>query len=183
MRRRTETLLVTGGCRSGKSRYAQRWAEARGVDRLFLATSHAIDNEMAERIRRHRSRRGRGWDTVESPEQVVEILRDRMAKSDVVLVDCITIWVSNLMLAGLTDSAILQRVDELVDTLPRLRCSVGMVTNEVGWGVVPDHPLGRRFRDLAGTVNQRLAAAVDRVVLLVAGISLTVKDLGRPTEE
>jgi adenosylcobinamide kinase/adenosylcobinamide-phosphate guanylyltransferase len=170
-----QVLLVTGGCRSGKSRYAQEWAEGRASKRLFLATASVTDEEMAERIRRHQEMRGEGWITVEEPIGVARAIREHGASDQVILMDCVTIWLSNLLLEGLSDREILEQVGGLVMTLAQAICSVAMVTNEVGWGIVPDHPLGRRFRDLAGMVNQKLADAADRVVLMAAGLPLTLK--------
>jgi adenosylcobinamide kinase/adenosylcobinamide-phosphate guanylyltransferase len=170
-----EVLLVTGGCRSGKSRYAQEWAEGRASKRLFLATARVTDEEMAERIRRHQEVRGEGWITVEEPIGVAAAIREHGAAVQVILMDCVTIWLSNLLLEGLPDREILEQVGELQMTLARTICSVAMVTNEVGWGIVPDHPLGRRFRDLAGMVNQKLGHEADRVVLMAAGLPLILK--------
>jgi adenosylcobinamide kinase/adenosylcobinamide-phosphate guanylyltransferase len=170
-----EVLLVTGGCRSGKSRYAQKWAEERASERLFLATARVTDEEMAERIRKHQEMRGKGWITVEEPTGVARAIRKHGASVQVILIDCVTIWLSNLLLEGLSDPEILERVEALKAVLNRSSASVAMVTNEVGWGIVPDHPLGRRFRDLAGTVNQRLAAVADKVVLMAAGLPITLK--------
>lgn len=170
-----ETILVTGGCRSGKSRFAQKWAEERGSNRLFLATARVTDEEMAERIRRHQKARGRGWETIEEPLLVDSVLREHGSRTDVILVDCITIWLSNLLMEGLSDERILERAHSLSQTLRQFSCSMAFVTNEVGWGVVPDNPLGRRFRDLAGSANQFLAESVDRVVLMVAGLPTFLK--------
>lgn len=170
-----EIVLVTGGCRSGKSRFALRWAEARASKRLFLATALAIDEEMAERIRRHREARGQGWVTVEEPLDLTQALQAHGEQVEVILIDCITIWASNLLLEGLSDEEILIRTRELIEALDHVTCPAALVTNEVGWGIVPDHPLGRRFRDIAGSMNQVLAEAADRVVLMVAGMPLHVK--------
>jgi adenosylcobinamide kinase/adenosylcobinamide-phosphate guanylyltransferase len=174
-----EVLLVTGGCRSGKSRYAQEWAENRASKRLFLATARVTDEEMAARIRRHQEVRGEGWITVEEPIGVAHAIREYGGSVQVILMDCVTIWLSNLLLEGLSDHKILERVGELQMSLAQTSASVAMVTNEVGWGIVPDHPLGRRFRDLAGMVNQKLAHAADRVILMAAGLPLNLKGGGR----
>ncbi len=174
-----EFLLVTGGCRSGKSRFALQWAEACSGQRLFLATARATDKEMAERIRRHRRERGKEWLTVEEPLDVEQALQTHGHQAGVILIDCITIWTSNLLLEMRSDERILQRTEQLVETLGQLPCSAALVTNEVGWGVHPAHPLGRRFRDIAGMVNQSLARSADRVVLLVSGIPITIKSGGR----
>jgi adenosylcobinamide kinase/adenosylcobinamide-phosphate guanylyltransferase len=170
-----KTMLITGGCRSGKSRYAQEWAERQGSERLYLATARPIDDEMVERIRRHQEGRREGWRTVEEPLEVDSIIMEQGSAVDVILLDCVTIWVSNLLMEDRSDEMVLERVERVGDILSQVPCSVALVTNEVGWGIVPDHPLGRRFRDLAGFVNQSLARAVDRVVLTVAGIPMEVK--------
>jgi adenosylcobinamide kinase / adenosylcobinamide-phosphate guanylyltransferase len=173
-----EVILVTGGCRSGKSRHAQQWAESRAAKRMFLATARVTDEEMAERIRRHQEVRGEGWTTVEEPLLVPEAVLEHGRGAPVILIDCITLWVSNLLMEGLSDKEILRRVSDLIQILARRECSVAMVTNEVGWGVVPENPLGRRFRDLAGFINQHLAASADRVVLMAAGLPLMLKTRG-----
>jgi adenosylcobinamide kinase/adenosylcobinamide-phosphate guanylyltransferase len=140
-----------------------------------LATASVTDEEMAERIARHKAARGERWMTVEEPLDVPEVVRKRGKEMEVLLVDCITIWLSNLMLKGHNDEEIVARVRDLVDVIDEVPCSWAMVTNEVGWGVVPDHPLGRRFRDLTGSVNQRLARTADQVVLMVAGQPVMIK--------
>jgi adenosyl cobinamide kinase/adenosyl cobinamide phosphate guanylyltransferase len=173
-----EVILVTGGCRSGKSRHAQQWAERRSLRRMFLATARVTDEEMAERIRRHQEVRGEGWTTVEEPLLVPEAVLEHGRGAPVILIDCITLWVSNLLMEGLSDKEILRRVNDLIQILARRECSLAMVTNEVGWGVVPENHLGRRFRDLAGFINQHLAASADRVVLMAAGLPLVLKKRG-----
>jgi adenosylcobinamide kinase/adenosylcobinamide-phosphate guanylyltransferase len=166
--------LVLGGARSGKSRYAE------GLITMlpppwkppwtYVATAEAGDAEMAERIAAHRARRGASWRTIETPRDLVRSLQT--CKAAPILVDCLTLWLSNLMLAGAdVDSAI----DRLDDALTAIDAPVVMVANEVGSGIVPDHPLGRRFRDLQGMLNQRIAARADRVVLVVAGLPLALK--------
>lgn len=169
------TLLVTGASRSGKSDFARRWAEAHPPPRLFLATARALDEEMAERIRRHREERGSGWFTVEEPLEVEEVIGHPPGEVSVILLDCVTLWLNNLMMEGLGDEQILERGQNLCLVVARAKVPVGLVTNEVGWGIVPDNSMGRRFRDLAGTLNQMLARTVRNVVLMVAGFPLVVK--------
>ncbi len=172
------TLLVTGGCRSGKSGYAQRWAEAQSGPRIFLATAEALDTEMSRRIGRHKARRGPEWCTVEEPLEVLEALNGLMAttpRPGVVLLDCVTLWISNLMGRRVPDKSILNRVSGLAAVMPNLPCNLAVVTNEVGWGLVPGDPVSRRFRDLAGEANQILAAAADEVVCMVSGLAMRVK--------
>ncbi|NJB69127.1 adenosylcobinamide kinase/adenosylcobinamide-phosphate guanylyltransferase [Desulfobaculum xiamenense] len=171
----TRKIFVTGGCRSGKSAYAQRFAEAAGPRRAYLATSQALDDEMRERIRIHQDSRGEGWRTVEEPLAVAETLAAAATEADVVLLDCITLWITNCLMADMDDAKILARADELADAIAAAPCAVAVVSNEVGSGIVPDNALARRFRDLAGAVNQRMATQADTVILCVSGIPLAVK--------
>jgi len=170
-----ELLLVTGGARSGKSSYAQRWAEMRSSSRLFLATAQPLDREMADRIRRHREDRGDDWLCMEEPLEVSRVVSEQGAKVGVILIDCITVWLSNLLAVPLADREILARVEALAAAMKEAVCSLALVTNEVGWGIVPENPLARRFRDLAGWANSLLARNADRVVLMVSGIPLSLK--------
>ncbi|MDB4966047.1 MAG: bifunctional adenosylcobinamide kinase/adenosylcobinamide-phosphate guanylyltransferase [Myxococcales bacterium] len=166
-------MVVTGGARSGKSGFAERrLAElAPSGPWRYVATAEAGDGEMAARIARHRERRGAGWSTVEAPRDLEAALLVRDGAAGV-LVDCITLWVTNWMLADASDDAILAAAEALprAATLPTV-----IVTNEVGLGIVPDNALARRFRDLAGLVNQRLAAASDEAWLLAAGLPLRLR--------
>jgi adenosylcobinamide kinase / adenosylcobinamide-phosphate guanylyltransferase len=162
--------LVLGGARSGKSRYGESVIAALPPPWLYVATAEALDKEMAERIGAHRARRGPGWQTIEAPRDLAAALTAH-AKLPV-LVDCLTLWLSNLMLA---EADIEKETKRLEDTLAAAAAPAVLVANEVGSGIVPDHPLGRRFRDLQGVLNQRMAARADRVVLMVAGLPLAVK--------
>jgi len=167
--------LFLGGCRSGKSGLAQRWAEAAGPRRLYIATAEPLDTEMAERIARHRRDRGQGWTTAEAPLDPARALLERGGDCDAAVVDCLTVWLSNLLLADMPDTAILEHAGALLAAAPAAGCRVALVANEVGLGVVPPSPLGRRFRDLAGFVNQLAARAADRVVFTAAGLPLILK--------
>lgn len=167
--------FVTGGCRSGKSSYAQRYAESVGPARVYLATSQALDDEMRKRIDAHQASRGQGWTTVEEPIDIVPALLSASQHADVVLLDCVTLWVTNCLMAGMDDEDVFARTNDLVRALDDLPCAVVIVSNEVGSGIVPEHALARRFRDLTGAVNQRLAACASTVVLSVSGIPLAVK--------
>jgi adenosylcobinamide kinase/adenosylcobinamide-phosphate guanylyltransferase len=169
-----QIILVSGGARSGKSKYAEQRAGELGGRRLYLATAEAKDEEMAQRIAEHKKRRGNDWATIEEPVQLSSALLAQRGRTDCALVDCLTIWLSNLLLHRDANFAE-DRVEELVETLPRLDFHVVLVTNEVGWGIVPDNALARQFRDLAGWANQRIAATANEVVLTVAGISMIVK--------
>jgi adenosylcobinamide kinase / adenosylcobinamide-phosphate guanylyltransferase len=168
------SLFVVGGARSGKSRFAVD-AHRQHARVTFVATAEARDADMAARIARHRAERPAHWRTVEEPYDVVARLRGCAAAADGIVVDCLTLWVSNLMLRGDADEWVVKQVEELAALLPLGDADVTLVSNEVGEGVHPPTAEGRRFRDLLGSVNQRVAAAADRVVLMVAGIPLVVK--------
>lgn len=168
-----KVTLVLGGARSGKSAYAERLVEAAAEDRIYLATAEPGDGEMAERIRQHRARRGPAWTTVEEPLDLAAALRTHATAARPVLVDCLTLWLSNVMAAS-RDAA--TERDRLVAALGAARGSVVLVSNEVGLGIVPETPLGRAFRDEAGRLNQAVAAAAGRVVFVAAGIPLTLKE-------
>ena len=177
----THTLIL-GGAKSGKSALAQRLAEAAGGRLVYLATAQARDPEMAARIARHQAQRGPAWSTREEPLELVRALGELDRPQQVVLVDCLTLWLSNLLtLAGLEDSEIQARSRELAALIPKLQCRVILVANEVGLGIVPDNPLARRFRDLAGGLHQSLAAVCPRVILVAAGLPLVLK--GPPLTE
>jgi adenosylcobinamide kinase/adenosylcobinamide-phosphate guanylyltransferase len=165
-------MLVLGGARSGKSAYAERIVLASAPAALYLATGAAGDDEMAERIRRHRARRGGAWTTIEEPLRLNKMLADHARPDRPVLVDCLTLWLSNLMQAGADIAAETERLTSL---LPNLAGPVVFVANEVGLGIVPDNALAREFRDHAGRLNQAVAAAVDAVIFLAAGLPLTLK--------
>jgi adenosylcobinamide kinase / adenosylcobinamide-phosphate guanylyltransferase len=162
--------LVLGGARSGKSRYAESLISGLPPPWIYLATAEAGDTEMAERIARHRARRGPNWRTIEASYNLDHVLADH--GSDPVLVDCLTLWLSNLMLA---DGAIEEEMTRVENALVQATAPKVVVANEVGYGIVPDHPLGRRFRDAQGIFNQRIAVLADRVVLVVAGLPLALK--------
>ncbi|MCC2975902.1 bifunctional adenosylcobinamide kinase/adenosylcobinamide-phosphate guanylyltransferase [Sphingomonas sp. PL-96] len=166
------TMLVLGGARSGKSRYAQAVAEAAGGRLVFVATAQAFDDEMTDRIRRHQADRDTRWTTVEAPLDVAGAIAAADGEEAVLLVDCLTLWASNLLLGEEDADA---RLTALLEAIAGARGQVVLVANEVGLGIVPDNALARRFRDLAGTINQRVAAAVDRVHMTVAGIPIVVK--------
>jgi adenosylcobinamide kinase/adenosylcobinamide-phosphate guanylyltransferase len=163
--------LVLGGARSGKSRHAESIVATVPPPWIYVATGEARDDEMATRIAAHRARRGAEWRTIEAPRDIAGVLVDAPA-GGAVLVDCLTLWLSNLMLA---DADIDAECDRLDDALARATRPVVLVSNEVGFGIVPDNALARSFRDAQGRLNQRVAAQADRVVLMVAGLPLVVK--------
>ena len=166
------SLFVLGGARSGKSRYAQSRAEAMADNPVFVATAEAFDDEMRERIARHRADRDARWRTVEAPRDLPAAIDALNGDKAVVLVDCLTLWVSNLLLA---DADIPLAGRELCAAIARFEGTLILVANEVGLGIVPDNALARQFRDAAGQLNQSVAAAADEVVLLTAGLPLTLK--------
>jgi adenosylcobinamide kinase / adenosylcobinamide-phosphate guanylyltransferase len=168
-----QLTLVLGGARSGKSRYAENLTTALPPAWIYLATAEPHDAEMAERIAAHRTRRGAGWRTIEEPHDIASVLA---ADEGTTLIDCMTLWLSNRMLAGAdADAHIDSEIVNLEVALAARLRPVVLVSNEVGSGIVPDNALARRFRDLQGRLNQRLAARADRVVLVVAGLPLIVK--------
>lgn len=168
--------LVLGGARSGKSGFAQTAAEtAAGAERpILIATGQAFDDEMAERIARHQADRGESWITVEAPLDLSEAVAALPANA-VAVVDCLTLWLSNQMLA---DRDVDAACAELVAAVTACHARLWLVSNEVGLGIVPETPLGRRFRDEAGRLNQRLAATVDEVYFVAAGLPLKMKPQG-----
>jgi len=206
MKNKDNFIFITGGRRSGKSTYALELAGSLGEKRLYIATAEAYDEEMEVRISRHKKERGHGWETVEEPLNVEEVMRSS-ANYDVILVDCLTLWLCNVMhkepfpspsmgegqgggencplpsipshkgRGGVQpdDEYILERIDELATAFAKSERTVIVVTNELGLGVIPDNPLSRQFTDLAGIMNQRMAAVADKVILTVSGIPMTIK--------
>ena len=163
--------LVLGGARSGKSRYAESLIEALPPPWIYLATAEARDAEMAKRIAEHRARRDAGWRTIEAAHDLAAAL-GRVPPGVPVLIDCLTLWLSNRMLA---EADMDHEIDKLESVLANHDGVVVLVSNEVGSGIVPDNALARRFQDLQGTLNQKVAAKASRVVFMVAGLPLHVK--------
>jgi adenosylcobinamide kinase / adenosylcobinamide-phosphate guanylyltransferase len=170
-------VLITGGARSGKSRYAEERARQTGTRLLYIATAEAGDEEMARRIDEHRRRRGRDWLTVEEPVEIGRRLVEHRGKVDAAVVDCLTLWLSNLLPRG-DERYVAGAVEEFVEKIRQINFSLFLVTNELGSGIVPDNPLARKFRDLVGWTNQRLAQVADEVILMVAGLPMSVKKDG-----
>lgn len=170
--------LVLGGARSGKSTHAEKLATgsvhgALPHPAVYIATAEAGDVEMATRIMAHRARRGAGWTTIEEPLKLAEALESAAAHGQPILVDCLTLWLSNLMHAG---ADIDEATDELVRSLDDHKSPVVFVSNELGLGLVPETPLGRSFRDAMGRLNMRIADRADRVIFMAAGLPLVMKD-------
>jgi adenosylcobinamide kinase/adenosylcobinamide-phosphate guanylyltransferase len=169
------SLLILGGARSGKSRFALADLPARGRV-TFVATAERRDADMTARIARHQAERPRHWTTVEAPRDLLPRLTAALAAADTVVVDCLTLWVSNLMLGGEEDEPILKQADALAVLVAAAKTDLRVISNEVGLGVHPSSADGMRFRDVLGLVNQRVAAAAHRVVVMVAGLPQLIKD-------
>lgn len=165
--------LILGGARSGKSRLAETRADSSGKRVIYVATAQAWDEEMAERIRRHREQRPSHWQLIEEPVALADVLRTHAAADTCLLVDCLTLWLTNLLLA---ESGVLERErDALYKLLEDLPGELILVSNEVGWGIVPMGELSRQFQDQAGWLHQRLGEICERVTLTVAGIPMEIK--------
>jgi len=168
--------LIIGGCKSGKSRYALEAAnQITGARKVFIATSVPFDDEMKERIERHREERGNEWRTVDAPLELADAIKSHHGENCVILVDCLTLWINNLLMESQNEKDIGSKFSELIKTLENVDCPIYLVSNEVGAGIVPENPLARKFRDLAGVVNQTVASAADNVVWMVAGIAVQIK--------
>ncbi len=167
--------FITGGARSGKSSFAEGLAEGLKGRRAYLATAQAVDAEMVSRIEQHRSRRGAEWDTYEEPLALAELLPKLGAKYDVVLIDCLTLWLSNVMEHSDGDEEVRRKMDELLHALRGFGGACIVVSNEVGLGIVPENPVARRFRDLAGVMNQKVAKIADEAYLIASGIPMRLK--------
>ena len=171
-----EIIFHIGGCRSGKSRQALETADGMpGENRIFIATCIPRDEEMKQRVAQHQKERSRNWQTVEAPIHLPQEIVEQSRQADVLLVDCLTLWISNLMLENEDDEKILDHIPSLIQALESAVCPVVLVSNEVGTGIVPENILSRRFRDLVGSTNQAVAGHADRVVWMVAGIPVRIK--------
>jgi adenosyl cobinamide kinase/adenosyl cobinamide phosphate guanylyltransferase len=176
MHKHTNITLVTGGARSGKSDFALRKASAFSGGKVFLATAEPLDEEMRRRVEEHRKNRGQDWETIEEPLNICGAIREAQGDHGVILLDCLTLWVSNLLTrASLEENSARERIDEFAALLPSLDCNLLVVTNEVGMGVVPENPLARLFRDLAGLANRKVAEAADEAYLMVSGLPVKLK--------
>lgn len=170
----SKIVLVGGGVRSGKSAFALQRARELGARRVFVATGEALDQEMRARVTLHRAERGPDFRTLEVPRELVAAL-SRVEAADVIVIDCMTLWLSNLLLDGLSEAAIAARVNDLCETLAQRRFHALIVTNEVGLGIVPENALARRFRDVVGRAHQRLGQVADEVYFGVMGQLLRLK--------
>ena len=171
-----DIVFFIGGCRSGKSRLALLAADDfPGDRRMFIATCIPRDDEMQRRVKQHQQERGQDWLTVEAPIDLPEVIVEQSRRADLLLVDCLTLWISNIMLESEDVADKSGFIDDLVRALEKAGCPVVIVSNEVGSGIVPENKLARQYRDLVGSVNQAVARRADRVVWVVAGIPVTVK--------
>lgn len=168
-------ILVTGGCRSGKSRFALEYANRHYQKKIYLATCEPLDEEMAHRIELHKRARGPEWQTVEEPIGVVEKVTQHGEEGGVILLDCLTLWISNLLMRGNDENRIMDEIARLVQAVQRSPSSFLLVSNEVGMGIVPADPTARFFRDIAGMVNQTMAREADTVILMISGIPMGLK--------
>ena len=176
----SKTIYITGGARSGKSVFAEKLALEFDSPLCYLATAQALDSEMAGRVKLHSERRGEQWHTLEEPLDLSRALQECDGRYQVILVDCITLWLSNLLFAyesleGDIEERIMADVQQLADTLRGMTTPVILVSNEVGMGIVPENALARLYRDIAGKANQLLAAAADEVHVVISGIPLRLK--------
>ena len=170
-----KVVVITGGARSGKSRFAQELARSGGEDVVFIATAAVRDEEMRKRIEGHRRARPPQWKTIEEEIELVGAIEALGGKPKTIIIDCITLWLSNLIERGDEDERIRQQANRFNESLQRSPHSIILVTNEVGSGIVPDNPLARRFRDLAGEVNQILASSAQELYLMAAGVPLRLE--------
>ena len=171
---KNKLIVITGGARSGKSSFALREAAKISGAKAYIATAEALDEEMRDRIKNHKKQRATDWDTFEEPIKVIEAIKEIKGTYCSIIIDCLTLWLSNIMQSN---ADVLDEIEKLVLALrdASTLSHIYIVTNEVGMGIVPDNELARRFRDMAGLLNQRVAECADEVYLLVSGIPLKVK--------
>jgi adenosylcobinamide kinase/adenosylcobinamide-phosphate guanylyltransferase len=168
-------IFITGGVRSGKSQFALELAQSFTGPKAYLATAQPLDREMAERIRRHKRNRPKDWQTLEEPLRLSEILEEKGDDFSVILIDCLTLWISNGLMANWTEKKFLGEAERLCKVCRDTRCSLIIVSNEVGLGIVPDNPSARMFRDLSGLIHQKISRQADEVFFMVSGIPLQLK--------
>ena len=168
-------LFITGGARSGKSRLAESLAEGFGTPLCYIATGQALDTEMEERISAHRTRRGGNWHTVEEPLRLAETIRNVDGSFQAILVDCITLWLTNLLLTHEDTDQVMAKVGALVEVMPKGKTPLILVSNEVGMGIVPENAQARLFRDLSGFIQQKVAREADEVYFMVSGLPVKIK--------
>jgi len=170
-----ETVLIIGGCRSGKSGHALHLADQFAGHKIFMATCVPLDKEMEQRVSHHQKQRNPKWKTLDVPLFLPEAIRENSGRGQVILVDCLTLWINNLLMENDDPETIDMHVEQLAQSLENAECPVILVSNEVGTGIVPENRLARLFRDVAGFANQKIAACADRVIWMVAGIPVEIK--------
>ena len=181
MNSKKKIVFITGGAKSGKSSFALKEASGAAGEKAYIATAEALDEEMRERIQTHKRQRGKEWDTYEEPIKIGDLMMEIGDKYDVIVLDCLTLWVSNLMGTGLkiTDAFNdLRKVLQDIDNAGGRHClapAIYIVSNEVGMGIVPENEMARKFRDMAGVLNQQIAEVAHEVYMVVAGIPIRVK--------
>lgn len=169
------SFLVLGGCRSGKSKYAMHLAVQTGLNKIFLATSLVWDQEMEKRVAKHKEQRGGGWTTIEEPYYLPQKIEEVNQPGRILLIDCLTMWVNNMLMQKWTEENISDQFDHLVKVTSSLEASSIWVSNEVGTGIVPENKLVRQFRDLVGYLNQMMARITENVYWMVAGLPVEIK--------
>jgi adenosylcobinamide kinase/adenosylcobinamide-phosphate guanylyltransferase len=169
-------IFITGSVRSGKSNFAVKFAKSSKKKVVFLATCRPLDDEMKKRVKKHRKTRPKTWKTIEEHMDIASIIK-KLEKNEIILIDCLTLWISNLLLSRFSEREIFKKIKEFIMTVKEANCSIIMVSNEVGWGIVPDNKLSRLFRDIAGTLHQKIAKVCDEVYLTVAGIPIEIKNI------
>jgi len=172
---KAKILFVIGGIRSGKSRFALKLGEGMGERRVFIATGQALDTEMERRIRKHRSARSKSWTTYEEPIALSTILEKVNGQCDVIVVDCLSLWLSNLLHLELSEKELSMRIKAFIRSLKALKTPIILISNEVGLGVIPANPLARKFCDLAGMLHQQVAQVAHQVYSLASGIALELR--------
>ncbi len=173
---RGKIIFILGGARSGKSTFAIKEVSEISGGRVYIATAEVLDEEMRERIENHKRLRGDGWITYEEPLRIGDLVEDIKGKYSVILIDCLTLWLSNLMKAGLNIEV---EIESFISSILTPHSSLMyIVSNEVGMGIVPENEMARRFRDMAGVLNQKMAEVSDKVYMVVAGIPIKIKDKG-----
>ncbi len=168
-------ILITGGARSGKSSYALKLAKTQSRKVVYIATATPLDSEMRKRIKLHRKLRRKNWITIEEPIDILSAVKRTSTRKTVIILDCLTLLISNLMLKGFSDNVIYNEIKTIVKALKANAQASIVVTNEIGSGIVPDNKLARRFRDIQGCVNQLVSEEAERVYLLVSGIPVKIK--------
>ena len=169
------SILITGGCRSGKSNHALSLGNSLQGKKVFLATAQARDHEMEHRIEKHKKDRGDDWQTVEEPISLLNTLMAEGMSADVIIIDCLTLWISNLLEAGINANEISNHCEQLARLCNEIDSNVITITNEVGSGIIPISPLGREFQDVAGSCNQIFARIFNEVICMISGIPVLIK--------